>query len=199
MLLEILKIIERRRGNGFLAHCWCYYSCYDNSLFCLDNGRIALLNPEVRWSYLINKIEDTIVKKIVLSIKEKPVNLILIIMVLCLYLLNNKYLKPCTEGIIQQFFICYFNDLICPLLFISYSNMLLISINKEIKRFKWIMFFGFCSGLVWEFIAPLLNPMSVTDIVDLLFYTLGAFFYWGIIKGLSLWEKKKLNDKTANN
>lgn len=121
-------------------------------------------------------------KKIIQSIRQKPINLVLMILVLFLYFLNNTYLKVFTEGGVQKFLICHFNDFICPLFFIAYSNLLLISVNKEIKKLKWVMIFGFSSGLVWEFIAPLIKPSSVTDILDLLFYTLGTFLYWCIVK-----------------
>ena len=120
-------------------------------------------------------------RKIFQSIMQKPINLFLMFIVLFLYLLNNLYLKGHTEGCIQRFLLCYFNDLICPLFFIAYSNLLLISVNREIKKLKWIMTFGFCSGLIWEFVAPLIKPSSVTDILDLLFYTVGTFMYWCIV------------------
>lgn len=121
-------------------------------------------------------------EKIFRSIKQKPVNLVLMILVLFLYFLNNSYLKMCTHGGFQKFLICHFNDFICPLFFIAYSNLLLISVNKEMKKLKSIMIFGFSSGLVWEFVAPLIKTTSVTDVLDLLFYTLGTFLYWCIIK-----------------
>ena len=121
-------------------------------------------------------------QKIIGSIKKKPINLVLMIIVLFLYFLNNTYLKVHTVGFVQKFLICHFNDLICPLFFVAYSNLLLISVNRELKKLKWIMIFGFCSGLIWEFVAPLIKPSSVTDILDLLFYTLGTFLYWCIYK-----------------
>lgn len=122
------------------------------------------------------------VKKILFSIRLKPINLILIITVFFFYIINNTYLKKCTNGAIQYFLICYFNDLLCPIFFISYSNLLLITVNRELKELKYIFAFGFCSGLVWEFIAPLLKTSSVSDIMDLLFYVFGSFLYWCIYK-----------------
>lgn len=124
-------------------------------------------------------------KKIIRSIKQKPINLILIVIVLFLYTLNNLFLKKYTQGIIQLFLRCYFNDLICPLFFISYSNLMLISVNKEIKELKHIMLFGFSSGMIWEFVSPIINSRSVTDKLDLLFYIIGAFLYWCSVKAFS--------------
>lgn len=121
-------------------------------------------------------------KKILISVKSNPINLILMVIVFVLYFFNNIILKKYTNGLIQYFFICYFNDLICPLLFFSYSNMLLISVNKELKSLKWIMLMGLCSGLIWELFAPIIKSSSVTDIVDLIAYLFGTFLYWCIIK-----------------
>ncbi len=121
-------------------------------------------------------------QKILMSIKQKTINLVLMCVVTCLYLLNNIYLKANTGGMLQKFMICHFNDFICPLFFISYSNLLLITINKELKELKWIILFSLCSAFVWEFFAPIIKPSSVTDFLDIIFYTLGACLYWCIIK-----------------
>ena len=117
-------------------------------------------------------------KKIIKSILKKPINLLLIIIVSCLYFLNNAYFKAHTSGIVQYFMICHFNDFICPLFFLSYSNLLLISVEKEIKKFRWLILFGFCSGLIWEFLAPVFKPTATTDVMDLVFYTLGTTLYY---------------------
>lgn len=116
------------------------------------------------------------------SIRQKPVNLVLILVVLGLYFLNNLVLKVHTRGRLQYFMICHFNDLICPLFFFGYCNLLLITADKEIKKLHWIMLAGLCSGLVWEFFAPVLKPSTVTDWMDIVCYLLGTFLYWCILK-----------------
>ena len=120
--------------------------------------------------------------KIFSSIRKTPINLILIIAVLLLYFLNNMFLKWHTTGIVQEFFICYFNDLMCPIFFLSYSNLLLLGINMELKKLHWILLYGFCAGLIWEFVGPLIKVSSVTDFFDLVCYLLGSIFYWGITR-----------------
>ena len=132
-------------------------------------------------------------KKIFQSIYTKPTNFVLIIIVLCLYFLNNQYFKTHTSGIVQYFMICHFNDFICPLFFLSYSNLLLISVGKEIKKFHWVMLFGFCSGLIWEFFAPFIKPTTTTDFIDLIFYTLGTALYWFIINAFPC--RRNIDDK----
>ena len=101
--------------------------------------------------------------------------------VLCLYFFNNLYLKENTSGLLQKFLICHFNDFMCPIFLFSYSNILLITVNREIKKLNWLMLFGLCSGFVWEFFAPVIKTASVTDAIDLIFYVLGTYLYWIIM------------------
>lgn len=117
-------------------------------------------------------------KNIWVSVNKKPLNLVLILAVLCLYVLNNYYFKHNTEGHLQYFMVCYFNDLLAPISLISYTNILLISIHYELKKISWIVLLGFVSGLIWEFSAPFFKTSSTTDIIDLFIYMLGAFLYW---------------------
>ena len=77
-------------------------------------------------------------KKIVESIRKRPVNLMLLILVVFAYWINNLFLKEHSGGLLRVFFIGYFNDLICPLFFFSYANMLLITVGKEIARL-WVI------------------------------------------------------------
>lgn len=132
--------------------------------------------------------------KILTSIKAKPVNLILIILVPCLYLLNNLYLKNHTGGVLQYFMICHFNDLICPLFFIAYSNLLLLTVGRELRKLHWVLLFGICAGLIWEFFAPVIKPSATTDWIDLVFYTLGTALYWCILKAFP--GRRSADDKS---
>ncbi len=77
-------------------------------------------------------------KKLCNSIQKRPINLILMLSVALLYLFNNLFLKEHSSGVFWLFFVCYFNDLICPLFFFSYANLLLITVNREITRL-WVI------------------------------------------------------------
>lgn len=123
-----------------------------------------------------------IILSIISSVKKKPINIILMILTSIMYLLNNVIFKKITTGDLNLFMVGYFNDLICPLFFLSYCNILLLSIGKEIKKLYWLLLFSFCVGLVWEFVAPLLKKTSITDVLDLICYLIGAFLYWLILK-----------------
>ena len=96
------------------------------------------------------------------------------------FILNNLIFKKISTGILYYFFTGYFNDLLCPLFFVSYANIMLSFIQKEIVKLQHILLFCFIAGLFWEFIAPLMKKTSVTDFFDLLCYCIGGFLYWVI-------------------
>ena len=121
-------------------------------------------------------------KKILVSIRKRPVNLILIFVVIAAYLLNNLYLKSHTVGVVRLFFIGYFNDFICPLFFFSYANLLLITVNKEITRLWATCLISFLTGCIWEFVTPLMKSSSITDPLDIVCYVTGGIVYWAILR-----------------
>ena len=121
-------------------------------------------------------------KKIVESIRKRPVNLMLLILVVFAYWINNLFLKEHSGGLLRVFFLGYFNDLICPLFFFSYANMLLITVGKEIARLWVICLVSLCTSCVWEFVAPLMKPSSTTDPLDIFCYITGGVVYWAILR-----------------
>ena len=121
-------------------------------------------------------------KKIVESIRKRPVNLMLLILVDFAYWINNLFLKEHSGGLLRVFFIGYFNDLICPLLFFSYANLLLNSVGKEFARLWVICLVSLCTSCVWEFVAPLMKPSSTTAPLDIFCYITGGVVYWAILR-----------------
>ena len=111
-----------------------------------------------------------------------PINIILIIIVLALYILNNTYLKHATSGIVQYMLICHFNDLMCPLFLMSYANLLLLTVGRKVVSLKGILFIVIPAGLIWEFFAPFIKPSTTTDLYDLLCYVVGGVLYYFIVK-----------------
>lgn len=120
--------------------------------------------------------------KIIRSIKKRPVNIILICLVVVLYIVNNIWLKCYMPFCIRWFFVCYFNDLICPLLFFSYCNILLVTVDREIISLKTIFLLGIVISIVWEYGAPLLKDTSTADVLDIVCYLIGSIFYWCILQ-----------------
>lgn len=95
--------------------------------------------------------------------------------------MNNRYLKLCFTGPARLFFVGYFNDLICPLLFFSYANLLLLTVQKELRRLWHILLIGLCVSAVWEGVAPLVKPTAVADPLDVVCYLIGSAAYGGLL------------------
>lgn len=132
--------------------------------------------------------------KIICGIKNKPENIILLSLSVVFYFFNNCYLKTHTTGFYNTFFICYFNDLICPLFFLPYTNLLLFVIEKEISRFYQILLVCIFCGVIWEYFAPILKPSSTTDMFDILCYVSGGIIYLFIQKAVSKCRSKNQKD-----
>lgn len=117
--------------------------------------------------------------------------MVLIVLVIILYIFNNGVLKQISCGGIHYFFVCYFNDFLCPLFFVAYCNLLLLLVEKELLKLKWILLLCLSTSLIWEYFAPLLKPTATADMLDILFYLLGGFLYWLILKLNTLKTKEK--------
>lgn len=131
--------------------------------------------------------------KLIDRIKKRPLNIILIFIVAILYVVNNIWLKDLVPYNIRWFFVCYFNDLICPLLFLSYCNLLLLTTNREVTSLKALFLIGLAVGAIWEFGAPILKPTSTTDLMDIVCYLMGSILYWFILR-LNIKEKTRIKD-----
>ena len=99
-----------------------------------------------------------------------------------LYLINNLFIKKLTSGNIQYFFICYFNDILAPLVILPYCNILFEYVNIKLIDFKYIIIFILICGFVWEFLAPFIKENSFCDLFDFIAYITGAAIYWIIQK-----------------
>ena len=112
------------------------------------------------------------------SIAENPTDLILLFVTAALYLLNNLILKQNTRGVLREFLICYFNDVMAPMALLAYSNILLGTTGKRLCSIRHIFPFCLCAGFVWEFLAPILKEGSVADPCDMIAYLFGGSVYW---------------------
>ena len=117
-------------------------------------------------------------KAIIKSIKENPLDSFLMPVIAVLYLLNNRFLKYNTSGIVNVFFKCYFNDLMAPCFLLAYTNIFLGAKGKRLKKIEHIIPFCLCAGLIWEFFTPLVKSSSVTDFFDIVSYLTGGTVYF---------------------
>ena len=116
------------------------------------------------------------------AVAKKPVNVWCIFLSMSLYLINKFYLSEIATGWIGFFCRCFLNDFMCPLFFLSFSQILLIWAEHEITSYWGIIFLGMSGGILWEYVAPLINPRAVSDPLDLVCYFVGANIYFCISK-----------------
>ena len=113
--------------------------------------------------------------------KQKATNTLLIIVSLSIYIANYFFKK---ELISYNFpFIRnHLNDLLAAIVVMSYSGILLNFQNRN-SIISPALTFGICSfcGIIWEYVAPFLNPTSVSDYIDILCYYCSGFIYCSII------------------
>ena len=117
--------------------------------------------------------------KVVTVARANLINLVNMSLIGGLYFVNNRWFKHISVGAVQYFFICYFNDILAPIFLLSYSNILLYVKGLRINQYTHIIAFCVAVGLLWEFLAPLLNPASVSDWLDIVCYVIGGSIYWG--------------------
>lgn len=112
------------------------------------------------------------------AVKKRKINYYGVLVVGIIYILNKRYLAINTKGKFQYFLQCYLNDLVCPFFFLGISQIMLIWINHEIKNLKHYISIAILIGIIWEYVAPIINPKSVTDTFDICCYLLGTIFYY---------------------
>jgi hypothetical protein len=116
------------------------------------------------------------------AIRYRKANLLSMTTAIMIYTLNRMLLIPQTVGPIEYFCRCFLNDLVCPLFFLGYCQILLIWIGYEITTYKYCVLLGMAGGLVWEYVAPRINPKAVSDPMDLLFYFIGISVYYLLLR-----------------
>lgn len=119
----------------------------------------------------------------------KQVNTILLLICCGLYILNITIFKR-IEGVFQNFFICWFNDLIAPIFALAYLNLRCLGGFTFYTPLRIIVLCTVFS-IVWELIGQYIKPNSVTDPIDVACYYLGGLLYFYIIKIEKSIESKK--------
>lgn len=91
------------------------------------------------------------------------------------YLINQFILKK-TKNIFCN---SYFNDLLAPIILLAFSNILLLPYSKTLKGKNIFIFIGICS-IGWEFVTPIYKRDSVSDVIDIIMYIIGAIIYMAL-------------------
>ena len=114
--------------------------------------------------------------------KEKycKFNAIILLFSVSLYLLNQSVIKNVFTSVL--FFHCYFNDLLAPVVVLSFSNLLLvIKRQRTITSFKQITGLCMFCAVCWEWLAIYIKPDSTFDLWDIVAYFIGASLYKGVL------------------
>lgn len=112
------------------------------------------------------------------SIIQKPWNIIAFLFCTLLYLLNEYYIKLYSQGILYYISICYLNDVLASVLFLSYTNIILWTNKRELKTLDSIVTVCIGTGVIWEYGARYLKDNSTVDMYDFVAYILGGIVYW---------------------
>ena len=89
-------------------------------------------------------------------------NLVILIMALSIYLLNNHFLNQ-----INWFFMFYFNDFLAIVVLLSFLNVVY---PYKLTNLWLIILVTILASLVWEYVALFIKPGSIFDLMDIISY-----------------------------
>ena len=116
-------------------------------------------------------------------------NCLIFITCVLLYDFNKLIFLNISYYHLNYFFSCYFDDLLAPILFFSYMNLILSFIDKKIYSIKYLILIIILCSFLWEYLAIFIKPGSVSDPIDVLSYFIGTLIYWIIFKNWILKQK----------
>lgn len=90
------------------------------------------------------------------------INLVILILALVLYLLNNHILHE-----INWFFMFYFNDFLAIVVLLSFLNVIY---PYKLTNLWLIILVTLLASFVWEYLALFIKPGSVFDLMDIFSY-----------------------------
>lgn len=94
--------------------------------------------------------------------KFRIYNLIILILALSLYFLNNHFLHE-----INWFFMFYFNDFLAIVVLLSFLNVVY---PYKLTNLWLIIIVTILASFVWEYVALFIKPGSIFDFIDIVCY-----------------------------
>ena len=124
---------------------------------------------------------------------KRKCNLYCISFALLVYAVNKIWLINLTAGAVEVFCRSFLNDLVCPLFFLGFANILFLWAGFELNSYLKCIAVGMTCGLIWEYFAPVINTKATSDPWDLLCYFIGISIYYLLfrIEVNSLKESKR--------
>ena len=74
--------------------------------------------------------------------------------------------------------VCYLPDLMAPIALFSASNIAFALAGFQLRKLLPMVLFCIIAAFVWELIAPIIIPWSITDPYDMICYLAGGILYW---------------------
>lgn len=94
--------------------------------------------------------------------KFRIYNLIILILALSLYLVNNHFLHEA-----NWFFMFYFNDFLAIVVLLSFLNVVY---PFKLTNLWLIIIVTILASFVWEYVALFIKPGSIFDFIDIISY-----------------------------
>ncbi len=103
---------------------------------------------------------------------------IILCVVVIVYLVNKVVLRNGSTVGALRLAACYLSDLMAPIAVFSASNIVFAFAGFQLRKLLPMMGFCVVAASVWEFVAPLFIPESVSDPLDVIVYFAGGILYW---------------------
>lgn len=100
--------------------------------------------------------------------------LVVIVFSFVLYILNKTILINISKGSLNYFLRCYFNDLLCPFIFLGLCKLIFFMANIRFNSYLEYLSLIIIAAIVWEYVIPFVRKESISDILDLMMYMIGA-------------------------
>ena len=110
------------------------------------------------------------------------------------YCVNKLIFINIADGWVEVFCRSHLNDLISPLFVLGFAQIMFLWAGCEVKTYIVFIAFGMSCGCVWEYIAPVINPIAISDPWDLLCYFIGINIYY-LVYVIQVNAGKKINQK----
>ena len=111
-----------------------------------------------------------------------------LLVVATLYAVNQLLLKGLSADTpLAPFFGGYFDDLLAPAALLALSNIVFALRGFQATKPLYVMLVTLAAAILWEYLAPLLNPASTTDILDVAAYLAGGCAYLLVVRFTGCW------------
>lgn len=146
----------------------------ENCISCLSDNRISVCSRLFRMNHFKWTSKE--------FYEENRFELISISVVLILYLANKCIFIPSLpESKSLLFFKCYFNDLLCPLLFLPACQIVLKCAGLNVQSYWLFLLLITVGGIIWEYWIPLISDKKTSDLIDLICYFVGMHLFYALM------------------